>query len=332
MWRRCSERSYDPAKFYNRVACYPFDDHNAPPFVLIQPFCEDVAKYLAEDERNVAVIHCKAGKGRTGVMICAYLVHCGMWTDTQDALDFYGHARTKNGKGVTIPSQVRYVHYYSKYIREKLVYKAVPRLLTKITFHGMPNFGGGTCSLLQHLRRTLPPTAPQHRSSPFAAPTRRSSTNRGSSTACRATSPTLTLCLSAFAGMRMGVYRSPRPQPVPLCEDVKIEFIHKKSTGGKEKMFHMWFNTFFVDDKKLLIPKNLIDKASKDKKHKLFPADFSVLFTFEDVDAAHPPPPMPQSASSASLLDKKQDPEFSDSDLTTDDEDDEFEGLPIADV
>ena len=123
-------------------------------------------------------------------------------------------------------------------------------------------------------------------------------------------------------------------QPVPLCDDVKIEFIHKKSTGGKEKMFHMWFNTFFVEDKKLLILKPLIDKASKDKKNKLFPADFSVLFTFEDVDASNPPPmpPMPQSASSASLLDKKLDPDFSDSDLTTEDEDDEFEGLPIADV
>ena len=36
------------------VVCYPFDDHNAPPFTLIQPFCEDVAKYLGEDERFAA--------------------------------------------------------------------------------------------------------------------------------------------------------------------------------------------------------------------------------------------------------------------------------------
>ena len=44
------------------MATFAFDDHNAPPFALMGPFCDDVDNWLNADEQNVAVIHCKAGK------------------------------------------------------------------------------------------------------------------------------------------------------------------------------------------------------------------------------------------------------------------------------
>ena len=38
-------------------------------------FCMDAAAWLLASPQNVVAIHCKAGKGRTGVCACALLIY-----------------------------------------------------------------------------------------------------------------------------------------------------------------------------------------------------------------------------------------------------------------
>lgn len=121
---------------------YPFDDHQAPPFRLIGRFCQDVHDWLWANEENVAAIHCKAGKGRTGVMICCYLLFSKMFDSAKDALKYYGLIRTENAKGVTIPSQIRYVEYFSFALRSNQIFRAPSTLeLVEVRLIGMPTVG-----------------------------------------------------------------------------------------------------------------------------------------------------------------------------------------------
>ena len=84
-------------------------------------FCVDAYLYLVKDPRNVIGVHCKAGKGRTGMMICAFLIFAELCTTTEQALHLYGSRRTIDGKGVTIASQIRYITYFERLLKKRCV-------------------------------------------------------------------------------------------------------------------------------------------------------------------------------------------------------------------
>ncbi|XGW32220.1 hypothetical protein V3C99_010420 [Haemonchus contortus] len=113
---------YKVEKFHGRVGLYHMKDHHPPRLDLMDPFCREVNEYLKADPRNVVAVHCKAGKGRTGVMICAYLVSINFYTLPRQVMDYYSIVRTVNNKGVTIPSQRRYVYYFAQMHKYGLTY------------------------------------------------------------------------------------------------------------------------------------------------------------------------------------------------------------------
>lgn len=212
VYNLCSERSYDPAKFHNRVAQFPFDDHHPPSIELLRPFCEDVDAWLSKQSDNVAVIHCKAGKGRTGVMICAYMLHRGKASSAAEALKYYDQVRTRDTKGVTIPSQKRYVHYYGDLVRSGRMYHRVTLLLRGIRLITVPTISNGSCTPVIVVNQL---SVKIHQSLPYENVKK---TDRE-------------LCMELS---------------VPVCGDIRIDVYNKPKMMKKEKMFHFWFNTFFM--------------------------------------------------------------------------------------
>ncbi|KAB0397989.1 hypothetical protein E2I00_018130 [Balaenoptera physalus] len=112
------ERAYDAKYFHDRVRRYMIDDHNVPSLSEMVAFSKEVKEWMAQDEENIAVIHCKGGKGRTGTMICAYLLASEIFATAEDSLYYFGERRTDKStsskfQGIETPSQNRFVGYFA---------------------------------------------------------------------------------------------------------------------------------------------------------------------------------------------------------------------------
>jgi tensin len=110
-----SEVEYDTQLLDNQVLAYSFPGSPSPPLGLLLKLLMSMESWLKADERNVAVVHCLTGKGRTSTVLAAFLCWVGEagFDNVHEALLYIGMCKKLPEDQLTIPSQRRYVKYFS---------------------------------------------------------------------------------------------------------------------------------------------------------------------------------------------------------------------------
>jgi tensin len=135
-----SEESYDYSKFADQVLEYRFPGHPAPPLGLLFKICTSVESWLDADEKNVAVIHCLTGKGRTATLLACILTWLGEFDSPMQALQYVANRRNTVVDYLTIPSQRRYIQYFSNLL-DGVRPNSEPLILRRVIINSIPIFG-----------------------------------------------------------------------------------------------------------------------------------------------------------------------------------------------
>lgn len=210
----------------------------------------------------------------------------------------------KNGAGVTIPSQRRWVHYFGVYLQDYM-FKDPPlefnfpgeRIsLISITLNGNPSS--------KSKDQTIKPYFKIHDMKKNMLYNLKYSLGSGE----ELTKWTESLTMSCKRIVTQGVVI----QRVAVQGEFHVQFYDRTSVGKNRKLFGFWLHTGFMlppgdnsymkryhntdldglevpvlesslggDKYRIRIPKQNIDTAHKDPKHKLFSSDFSIDVVFE---------------------------------------------------
>ena len=255
IYNLCEEKKYPDNTFFKQ-GYFPFKDHEAPPLNLMRPFCEDAKKFLDEDEKNVIGVHCKAGKGRTGTLICCLLLYMKVFNTVDECLQYYGMMRVENRKGVTIPSQIRYVEYFEKIFNNNMEHPItfVKKSIKKVRMFTLPMFN-------------------KNYTISFSIENNGNTYKSGKKKA-------------AIEGDNFdSIIDFDIDKGFIVEGDVYISFYRINIIGQKEKIFKFWFNTNFIpDDSNVYVfKKRDIDKACKDKNSKYYRPGFKIEVLFSDI-------------------------------------------------
>uniref|UniRef100_A0A3Q2X7L0 Tensin 2b n=1 Tax=Haplochromis burtoni TaxID=8153 RepID=A0A3Q2X7L0_HAPBU len=142
-----SEKRHDITRLYPKVQDYAWPDLHAPPLDRICAVCKAMETWLTSDPNNVVVLHCKGNKGKTGVIVAAYMHYSKISAGADQALTTLAMRKFCEDKVSSSlqSSQKRYIYYFGGLLSGTIKMNSNPLFLHQILIPSLPNFqaGGG---------------------------------------------------------------------------------------------------------------------------------------------------------------------------------------------
>eukprot|EP01059_Diplonema_ambulator_P033000 TRINITY_DN6723_c0_g1_i1.p1 TRINITY_DN6723_c0_g1~~TRINITY_DN6723_c0_g1_i1.p1 ORF type:complete len:610 (+),score=95.20 TRINITY_DN6723_c0_g1_i1:49-1878(+) len=314
VYNLCSERHYTPHYFHNRVERFNIDDHQPCNLSIIYDFCVSASEYLDADIQHVIIVHCKGGKGRTGMMICSHLVWSGVCQSVEDARERFGLMRTEIGsvkvQTVESPSQNLYLKYFEQCLTNvglgiRCIYNPPPpRTLTidTVVVGPIPNMYSHTVHKFVAAVLNGSEGVTLWSSDNEASGTRGSRTRRSSKVTHPSEYRQYTVLLgndhypevqelspAEYAAhvesnkktkekiwLRFDLAAAP-----PVTGDTRFHLVEEGNTWA-ESVIWTWFHTSFVDPATgIYLTRPNVDGAHKDNEHRKFLPDFTLRIRFK---------------------------------------------------
>uniref|UniRef100_A0A8C5NBS8 Tensin-like n=1 Tax=Gouania willdenowi TaxID=441366 RepID=A0A8C5NBS8_GOUWI len=244
-----SEKRGDISKLNNKVLEFGWPDHHAPALDKICSMCKAIDTWLNGDPRNVVVLHNKGNRGRTGVVVAAYMHYSNISASADQALDRFAMRRFYEDKALPVgqPSQTRYVRYFNGLLSGHIKINNKPLFLHHVIMHGIPNFESkGGCRPFLKIYQAMQPV---YTSGIYNV--------MGDSNT--------SICITIEPGLL-------------LKGDILLKCYHKRfRSQTRDVVFRVQFHTCAIHDLGVVFGKNELDETFKDDR---FPEYGKVEFVF----------------------------------------------------
>ncbi|XP_037334050.2 tensin-2 isoform X1 [Pungitius pungitius] len=244
-----SERRHDINRLNTKVHDFGWPDLHAPPLDKICAICKAMETWLTSDPQHVVVLHCKGHKGKTGVIIAAYMHYSKISAGADQALSTLAMRKFCEDKVSSSlqPSQNRYIYYFGGLLSGAIKMNSSPLFLHQVLVPSLPNFqgeGGYYPFLKIYQSMQLVYTSGIYD-------------------------------LQGTGGRRLCVTIEPA---LLLKGDIMVKCYHRRAqSADRDTVFRLQFHTCTIHGSQLWFGKGELDEACTDER---FPSDATVEFVF----------------------------------------------------